>query len=171
MSADYRKLVEGARALIIDYIQTNIAANLTIVAAAVGPPQVTLEVPQSYFIFEKPHGYELPAVFVICDNFDFRIQDKKSNFVNASAKFKVCVLVEDQDEENLTYKVDRYLSAMHQTLDETQILSMDGSLNIIIVVYRVTFSPIFTREEGSGDGGKFRKEIVLECEVEHIENF
>jgi hypothetical protein len=167
----YRKLSEGARSAIIDYIKANIHDELNTVGAAVGAPQMSLEDPASYFIFEKPHAYSLPAVFVIVDGLDFRIQDKKSNFVNAKGRINVSVEVEDQDAETLTYKADRYLSALHQVLDQANIFSSDSALKLIVVVYSASFSPKYMAPEGQGDGGKFRKEILLQCEVEHVENF
>lgn len=167
----YRQLVEGATNLIVAHIQSSIAAALDTVAANVGAPAVSLENPKEYFIYAKPHGYKPPCVFVLCDELDFRIQENKSNFVNAKDKFKISILIEDQDAENITYKSWRYLSAMDAVLDETELLSPDLSLQLKIVVYRCSFSPVWSREEGTGDGGKFRREIVLECEVEHNENF
>lgn len=167
----YRQLAEGATNLIIDYIQANIGAQLDLVGSLVGLPQMTLENPVKYFIYPKPQGYRLPAVFVICDNMDFRIGDKKANFVNAKDKFMISILVEDQDEEILTYKAWRYQSALHAVLDEANIVSSDNTLKLTVVVYNSTFSPIFSRTESGGEGAQFRKEIVLQCEVEHMENF
>lgn len=167
----YRQLVEGATNLIQSYIQQNIGAALDVVAANVGLPSVTLENPVSYFIYPKPHGYKLPAIFVICDDMDFRIVEKQANFINAKDRFKISMLVEDQDADLLSYKAWRYMSALHSVLDLTPIVSVDQKLALNVVVYRGTFSPTYMREEGSGDGGKFRKEILLECEVEHNENF
>jgi hypothetical protein len=167
----YRQLVEGSTNLIVAYIQANIAAALDKVALAAGNPHVSLENPKEYFIYAKPHGYKPPSVFVICDEMDFRIQEHKANFINAKDKFKISILIEDQDADNITYKSWRYLSALDEVLDEASILSGDSKLALKIIVYRASFTPIWTRQEGSGEGGKFRREIVLECEVEHNENF
>lgn len=167
----YRKLSEGTRSLIIDYVQANIAAALDVVAGAVGPPKMTLENPKSYFIYPKPHGYQVPAVFVINDDFDFRIVDKKANCINARVRVNVSILVEDQDAEILTYKSDRYLSALHSVLDQADIVSTDNMLALKVVVYRARFSPVYSRQEDQVNEGTFRKEVLLECEVEHVENF
>lgn len=168
----YRKLLEGATTLMINHITQNIGAALDEVASVVVDPQMTLENPREYYIYPKPVGYELPCVFVIADDgMDFRIQDKKSNFVNALDSFKVSILVEDQTETNLTYKAWRYLSAMHSVLDEANILNTDESLKLVVNVTKTRISETFMRTEGSGDGGKFRKEILLECDVDHYESF
>lgn len=167
----YRQLSEGARSLVTDYIKANIHAELDIVGAAVGAPQMSLEDPASYFVYDKPHAYRCPAIFVIIDGINFRTQEKKPNFVNARDRIFVSVEVEDQDAEILTYKADRYLSALHQVLDLAQINSTDGSIALKVVVYNAVFSPKYMAPEGTGNGGKFRKEVVLQCEVEHVENF
>lgn len=167
----YRKLSEGTRSLMIDYLKANLPAALDVVGANVGDPQMQLDNPRAYFIYPKPAGYELPAVFTIVDDFDFRITEKKANFINAKVKVNVSVEVEDQDAEILTYKADRYLSALHSVLDEADIVSGDSKLALTVIVYHARYSPVYMRPEGSGDGGKFRKEVLLECEVEHVENF
>jgi hypothetical protein len=166
----YHRLSEGARSLITDYIKANINAELNTVGAAVGAPQMSLENPASYFIYEKPHGYSLPAVYVIVDGFNFRQAEKKANCINAKARINVSVEVEDQDAEILTYKADRYMSALHQILEQADIAEGDGSLKLKVIVVAASFSPKYMAPEGSGAGGKFRKEIMLQCEVEHIEN-
>lgn len=167
----YRYLAEGAVTLITDYIKANIATALDTVGSAVGTPQVSLENPKSYFIYEQPQAYECPAVFVICDDIDFKIQDRKSNFINADDSIKVSIAVEDQDEEQLTYKAWRYQSALHSVLDESTITSSDNKLVLKCVVYRNRFSQIYLRQEDRGPIGKFRKEVMLECTVTHFENF
>ena len=167
----YRQLSEGTRNLIVDYLKANLPAALDVVGSSVGAPQMQLDNPRSYFIYPKPAGYGLPAVFVIVDDFDFRISDKKANFVNAKVRVNVSVEVEDQDAETLTYKADRYLSALHSVLDEADIVSEDSKLALKVIVYHGRFSPLYMRQEGTGDGGKFRKEVLFECEVEHVEGF
>jgi hypothetical protein len=167
----YRQLAEGASELIIKYIREGIGVYLDQVAGEFALPSVTLENPKEYFIYEKSKGLMTPAVFVICDQIDFRIKENKSNFVNASDKFRISVLIEDQTEAGLTRKAWRYQSALHSLLDLANIVSPDQTLSLNVVVYRATFSPVFMRESTPGTGGKFRKEIVLECEVEHYEKF
>lgn len=168
-----RNLAEGATTLIISQIQTNIDSALNSVATyftGTGPGNgVSLENPREYFFYEKPQGYMLPAVFVIPKDIDFSIDKNKSNFVNAQTKYMISVLVEDEDLERLTVKAWRYQSALHSVLDQTSMVSSDNSLQLKCVVYHATFSPTWTTEDGLK--GSFRKEVVLECEVTHLENF
>lgn len=168
-----RNLAEGATNLIISAIQTNIGSALSGVATyftGSGPGNgVSLENPREYFFFEKPQGYMLPAVFVIPKDIDFQIDSNKSNFINAKTKYMVSILVEDEDLERLTVKAWRYQSALHSVLDQAVLTSSDNSLQLRVVVYHASFSPTWTKDDGLD--GSFRKEVVLECEVTHLENF
>ena len=168
---NYVALAEGARNLILNHVQTNISTALDAVAAVSSNPIATLDNPRSYFVYPKPQGYRLPAVFIVCDGVDFRLSQKQSNFVNASDAFKVSVELEDQDTELLTYRADRYLSALFEVLNQVDLQSSDGKLKLKILVNRASFSPVYMRTEGPGQGGKFRKEVVLDLAVEHLENF
>lgn len=168
---NYPKLAEGATNLLISHIQQNIGAALDVVGAQVGIPQMSLENPKSYFIYEQPEAYECPAVFIVIDDLDFKIQDRKPNSLNAEDRFNIAICVEDQDAEILTYKAWRYQSALYAILDRTTLVATDQSLVLKCVVYRARFSQVYSRTEGQGPGGKFRKEILLECNVTHLENF
>lgn len=165
----YRKLAEGAVELIQDYIQANLPAALDLVSQnATSAPQMSLEDIKSYFVYPKAIGYVPPICFIIVDEIDFKIRENKSNFVNAVDKITVSVVVEDQDENILTYKAYRYQSALHSVLDEATMVSSDNKLQLQCVVYRAGFSKTYMNEEGPGG---FRKEVVLQCEVTHTENF
>lgn len=165
-------LAEGAVTNVIDYIRANIGTALDAVALKAGPPAVSLESFKSYFIYEKPQGYALPACFVLMPDMDFRIKETASNFVNASDKISVICWVEDQDEEALTYKAWRYQSALFALLDQANIISADNSLKLVVVVYHAEFSALQQVEgPASGSGAIFRKAILLRCEVDHLENY
>ena len=169
-----RNLAEGATLLIISSIQSNIGSALDAVAAyftGTGMGQgVSLENPKEYFIHEQPQGYSLPAVFVLPDQIDFAIDKNKSNFINAESKYRISVLVEDQDLERLTVKSWRYQSALHSVLDETTMVTSDNALQLKCSVLTATFSPVWTNK-ADGKDRSFRKEVVLECRVTHTENF
>lgn len=164
-------LAEGDVTLITAFIKANIASSLADVRQYWSDSAVTTEPPQSYFTYPKPAGYKLPAVFVIHQDMDFRIQEKKSNHINAKSQIDVSVLVEDKDSDSLTRKAWRYQQALHALLDQAPIVSSDGRLKLHVVVYRHTFSPHWTNEDAGPGEAQFRKEVVLECQVEHLENF
>lgn len=168
---NYAKLAEGASNLLLDYIKANIGAALDTIAGQVGMPQVSLDNPKEYFIYEQPEAYECPAVFVVLDEEDFRVQERKANHINADDRFQISIAVEDQDATLLTYKAWRYQSALFNILNGATLTSGDNSLVLKSFVYRARFSPVYTRPEGQGPGGKFRKEIMLECTIAHLENF
>ncbi len=165
----YRQLAEGAVNLVLAELKANLPDALDVVSAgAPSTPKPSLENVKSWFIFEKPQAYECPAVFVIIDDIDFKIEERKSNFVNAQDRINVAITVEDQDAALLTVKAWRYLSALHAVLDNTTMTSQDDSLVLKCIVYRARFSDVYSQQE---QGGKFRKEMMLECGVTHLENF
>lgn len=167
----YPRLTEGAVNLIIDYIKANIGAALDSVAAQVGVPHMTIENPKKYFIYPKAQGYEVPAIFIISNDFDFKIAENQANMINATIKIMVSAVVEDQDEEILTYKAWRYQSALHTVLNLADINSLDGKLSLKSVVYHMDGSLNYQDTNAPSSGGVFRKEVILRCQVEHRENF
>jgi len=166
--SNYPQLAEGASNLIVSYIQANIASALDTAQANVGAPIVSLENPRDYFIYEQPQAYECPACFVILDDTDFKVQDRKPNSINAEDRFNIAICVEDQDADLLTRKAWRYQSALFSVMNGTTIVSNDNSLVLKSWVYRSRFSQVYSMKES---GGKFRKEVLLECNIAHFENF
>ena len=165
-----RKLTEGAIDLIESYIQTNISGALDAVSLTYSDG-IGLENPREYFIYPKSKGLQPPCIFTIADDMDFKISENKSNFVNAEDRINISLLAEETDEERLTRKVYRYQSALHMVLDEANIVSSDNKLMLKVVVYSSAISDTYGRSEDKGDGGHFRKEVLLRCRVAHFENF
>jgi hypothetical protein len=166
------RLTEETVGLIISHIQTNIAQALTDVRADRPDNQVVTEIPASYFNYENAHGYQTPAIFVICETFDFKLDQYQANYINADAKINVSVLVEDKDKNNLTVKTWRYQSALHQLLAQTQLQSTDNKVKLTIKVMNATFSPLYSKVRNKDSvEAVFRKEVLLECEVNHQENY
>jgi hypothetical protein len=166
----YRYLAEGAIRYMETYIQTNIGSALDNVAQNVGTPKVSLEAPRSYFYYEQPQAYECPAIILVMDDMDFKIEERKSNFLNAQDRINVSVVVEDQDKDTVVVKAWRYQSALHYVLDEATITSSDSAMNLRCVVQRARFSDTYQLEEDRGPGS-FRKEVLLECGVTHLEKY
>lgn len=170
-----RHLAETTVNLIITQIQNNIASALAAVTADSSPNkstvQVTTEPPRTYFIYENPQGYTTPAVIVVCDEFDFRPAAKGANHISAVARIGVACVLEDRDLQRLTVKAYRYLDAFHNVLAQTEIDDPTDGVKLIIIVKKAGFTPHYYPRAQSDPQGLFRKEVQLECEVEHYENF
>lgn len=166
----FRRLTEGAIDTIEDYIGANISAALDTVSANY-TDGIGLENPREYFIYPKAKGLQPPCIFIIADDMDFKIAENQSNFVNAEDRINVSLVAEDTNEERLTRKVYRYQSALHMVLDEAKINTADNKLALTVVVYSSAISDTYSRTEDGGDGGHFRKEVLLRCRVAHFENF
>lgn len=170
MSVSY--LAEITTDLVQTHIQNNIAAALTSVRDDRADNNVSTEPPQSYFYFPNAQGYRLPAVFTIVDSIDFQKREKGGNYVTAKVKMNISVLVEDRDMYRLTKKAWRYQAALYNILDETQLTDDPNKVKIIIIVENATYSSIYSVAQETGNAqGVFRKEVVLECEIQQIENF
>lgn len=171
MSAN--NLAEIAVDLIEAHIKANIGTALTEVRTARADAFVTTEVPQSYFIYPKPTpwGYRCPAVFVIVENIDFKL-DRGQNHINSRMKINVAVLVEDKDLDHLTVKAYRYQAALNKILEETALSDAALTVRYIVKVIRAEYSTVYSNAQRDGDPqGAFRKEVLLELEVEDFEQF
>lgn len=166
------KLAEGTATLILNYLQANLPSALNSVSVARGDNFVGLESPREYFLYERARGYQAPAIFVIPEDVDFKLSERASNFINASIKVNVAAIIEDREAELLTYKAWRYQSALHQLLNQTTLTSADNAVTITVTIDHARFSGLYTNaaDEKSPEA-VFRKEVLLECEVIHRENY
>jgi hypothetical protein len=166
------RLTEISVGLIITYLQANIAAELSSVATQ-RADGIGVETPitSSYFIYPKARGYRPPAIFVIAVDNDFRL-NTGPNFVNSLEKINVAVMVEDKDRTRITKKAWRYQAALTRLLNGAQITSSDSKVKIITKLVRDSFSPLYnyTAKDEESPEAVFRKEYVVELEVEHYEN-
>lgn len=164
------KLTEISVSLILAHLKTNMPTALADLRTERADAKVTTEPPQSYFIYERARGYKTPAVFIIAEECDFRLDATGPNYVNSRERINVAVLVEDRDREHLTYKAWRYQAALAKLLMNTALTNVGDSVKIVTKVMRNSFSPIYSnaKDEESAQA-VFRKEIVLELEVDHYE--
>jgi len=161
-------LSEITRELVLGKIRSDIAASLAAIRVMRADPIVTTEPPQSYFIYQSIAQYRTPAVFAIVEDMDFK-KERGANHVNATVKINISVVVEDRLGDNVVIKAERYQAALYDILDEAVIDSSDNTLRVVVIVKRAMFSPVYMKDDKSQSA--FRKEVLLECEVEHYENF
>jgi hypothetical protein len=163
------KLIESTVLMIEAHIQSNIVAALVEVSTDRADNLVSMEPPASYFRFPSAVGYRSPAVFIIAEEMDMRLSGGQ-NFVQALANVNVAVLVEDKDYYALTLKAWRYQAALVKLLHEVQLDSVDG-VRLVSKVGRISFSSIYPGDRREDDPDEiFRKEVVVELDVEHYEN-
>lgn len=163
--ASPRQIMEGTVIPIRDYIRANIFAALQAISADRGDSYVALPDIKSYFIYEQPIAYQDPAVIIVGDNVDFKL-DRGQNFICAQVTVYVSVLVSDQKQELLVPKAWRYADALHQILDQQQIIP-NAKTKLEIKVIKQEFSNNFKKESSSQ--GPFLKEALLTLQVEHSE--
>lgn len=166
-----RRLVETTVNLIKNEIQSKIASKLNGISTDRNDFYVALPEPESYFFYPKAAGYRPPAIFIIAQGFD-KDKSRGANHISAKVDIHVNVLVEESDRDRLLKSVWRYQAALDEILDQTELEDADKKVKIIIVVNRVMFSPEYTDSDNADSSmAVFRKEVNLELEVHHFENF
>lgn len=166
------RLAEATTDLILDYVKTNIATALGDVRTDRADALVVLPEPQSYFRFQPAKAFKAPAIFVIVDYFDFKISDNQANHINAVARVNVSIVLENREKNLLVYQAYRFQSALHELLAQTHLTSTDNKVKLTVVIKRATFSPEYsTTTVKAGVESVFRKEVLLECDVVHRENY
>lgn len=170
--ANANNLVETTVSLMRTYLKANMPAALADLRTERGDSAVTTEPPVDYFISEPNAAYRTPALFIIPDRINFRINQTGANHINAAVHMRVAVVVEDRDTARLSIKAWRYQAAMHSLLEQRSLTTVSEDVKIVIKVTDATFSAIYTPSQKAGDvQGTFRKEVLLECEVEQYENY
>ena len=169
MPATVRHLVETAVDLIVDKLEADLPAALQDIRVNRADNLVTMEPPRDYFVYPKSLGYRTPAVFVIGDRIDFLKNQKQANFIDATCRINVTILVEDKDAERLMRKSYRYQAAAHQVLDQAVLQSQDGQARMTVVIMNASFSGLYSTLRENDPQSVFRQEIALECDVQNYE--
>lgn len=164
-----RNLTESTVRMVQKWIKDNIESELAKIRTERGDAKVTTEPPKDYFIYEEALTYRCPAIYTIADEVDL-LKSAGPNAIMANVLMKVSVVIEDQKQDSLSIKAWRYQDALFGVLDQAQIESEDKQIKLFVIVQRARFSPTFTREKDPRDvKNAFRKEVVLECDVRHME--
>ena len=164
-----RQLVEDTLSLIVTELKSSMPAALSDIRTNRADAKVTTEPPRDYFIYETAKGYKTPAVFVVPRDIDFMREQRGSNFISSIVRIYVAALIEDIKEENLTIKSYRYQAALHQVLEQLRLDDVGNDVSILVIVKRAGFSGIEGRKNPATNEDIFRREVVLECDVEHWE--
>lgn len=163
-------LIETDVKLIVAHLTANMPAELAAVSADHPDKSVPLSAPRAYYIYEPSAAFQAPAIFVIADSMDFRLQEKGANFIDALSRINATVVIEAKESDQLAIASWRYQAAMHKLLAQTRLTSADEKVVIVIKVVRASFSPVYTTAQQKGNPqGVFRKEVLLELDVEHYE--
>jgi len=166
-----QRLAEYAYDMILDLIKTEIPGALLDVRTDRVDAKISTEIPKSYFKYQKAQSYQTPAIFIIIRHIKLQNVENGANFIAAQSDIGVSVLVEDRTLDNLVLKAWRYQAALHKILHETSLTSSDTTVKLVIKVDDILFSPEFSKSDNPNvPDGVFRKEVLLNLEVEHWEN-
>lgn len=161
-----RNIVRKSVNLIIAQIQANITQCLADTHADQGDSTVNCDTPllKSYFSYPA-QAYRAPAVFVIPNSVDFRL-DRGANFMTQTVKMLISVVVEDKRDFLLNLKAWQYQDALHECLQGQELVG--GKIKAVVLITGARFS---SQASDKSDGADiFRKEVALDCDVEIYES-
>lgn len=162
-------IAESTSTLIEIQVRDNIEAALTRVNDERADNKVNLPKVESFFISGRKTLLELPAVFTVVEDINFRLVEKNPNHINAAVIMNVAVVIEERNSDRLTLKAFRYQDALYAVLNGAQLVDLNSDVKLVVKVMRASYSPVYDAEEQGGASGNFRKEVVLELEVDHFQ--
>lgn len=166
-----RYLTETTVRLIENHIRTNIGAALDAVnSISTESPRIFLPNPKAFYYTPKQTVYDLPAIYIVPVSVNYRKELLQANFIDALVEMNVAVEVEEKDTDRLAVLSWRYGAALHEILDDTQLINSADTVKIVSKVVRAEFSAIYTDAQKPGSAsGVFRKEALLVLEIDHFE--
>lgn len=159
-------LTEKITYAIKDYLVTNLPANLSYVRSDRNT-DVNITLPQEYLVFFPAHAFRAPAIFIVCDSIDLML-DRGQNHINAQMKYFINVVVEEQTLERLQKLAWRYQDALFKTLDQL-VLEDPTKYQANIKIVKIEYSGDYSYKNESTSLASFRKEMLLELQVEQYQ--
>lgn len=159
-------LTERITYLIKDYLVANLPNNLTYVRSDRNT-DVNITPPNEYLMFFPAHAFRAPALFIVCDSIDMML-DRGQNHINAEMKYFINVVVEERDLERLQKLAWRYQDAMFKTLDQV-VFEEETKFKAVVKITRVEYSGDYSYKNESSSLSSFRKEMLLELQVEQYQ--
>ena len=161
-----RDVIESSIVMIRDHLKANMPQALIDVRTDRVDGQVTTEPPKSYFIYSPAIAYQAPAVFVIAEKCDFKL-NRGQNHINATVNVLCSVVVEDRDAEKLEFKLFRYHDAIQHLLDNTYLDDQARNIRCVVKVITSDFGQGLKHQ--TAQETIFRKEVMFTLDVEHYE--
>ena len=169
-----RHLIEPATDLLSAYNKANIETALAAVRADRNSAQnlgISTPAFREYFIARNYTALQPPALFIVCDDVDFKKAERGANFIDATAHYTIAAISEGQTNEIVARATWRYQAALSQILDQKILTSADGTFRIVVIVRNADFSEEYDLSTQAGNPAKrWRKEVHLKCDVEIFES-
>ncbi len=163
-------LIENATDMLGEYIVSNVGAVLASIRAQRNSEEnlgIATPVFKDYFIAPKYSALQPPALFIICDDIDFKKEQRGANFIDATAHYTFAAVSEAQTVEQVARATWRYQAALAQLLDNLSLTTTDGAFRIKVIVKGADFNQEYDVSTEAGNTAKrWRKEVHLKCDVE-----
>lgn len=166
-------LIEPATDMLQTYITANIEAALASIRASRNSVQ-NLGIPtpefREYFIARNYSALQVPALFIVCDDVDFKKSQRGANFIDATAHYTFAAVSEAQTNALVARATWRYQAALAQILDNLTLTASDKAFTIKVIVRNADFSEEYdVSTQGTNPAKRWRKEVHLKCDVEFWE--
>ena len=161
-----RNITEQVVYLIRDRLRQEMPQALQRVRADRSDAAVNTEVPKSYFVYAPVQAFLTPAVIVICDNVDMKLE-KGQNFINCEQTGMISFVVEERDLERLQRKAWRYQDAGFEVIDRW--VAEGADFKFTVRIERMRFSEDLSMKGDAQTESVFRKEVVLDFRVYHFQ--
>lgn len=160
-------LTEKTSDLILDYIKANIAQALAEVRVdRAGDKSASTEVPKTYFNYSPVKGFRLPAVVLVFDEIDFRL-DQGQNFINSDMSAVLSVAVEAKDQDELTRKSWRYQDAIYKLMNRATFSEPD--LKFTVLVEKARYSNDAVMQSDANTQSNFAKEVAFDLTIKQYQ--
>lgn len=169
--ANPRQLVEATLNLIRDHIKNKISSAISNMQSERSDNRVSITPFKEYYFIEiEPENLKnLPALFLIPVNIDFRKEAKQANHINAMIRVNCSIVFNDREKDLLALKGFRYQCVLHELLDDVSLINSLNDVKIVLKVVSATFSPVVTAKSVGSSQNDFRQEVLLELDVDHFE--
>lgn len=163
-------LVEPATDLLNAYISQNIEAALATIRTDRNAEQnrgIPTPKFKEYFIAKNYSALQPPALFIVCEEVDFKKSERGANFIDATGRYVFAAVAEAQTQAIVARATWRYQAALAQILDNQTLTSQDGTFKIKVIVRNAGFTEEYDVSTQQGNTAKaWRKEVHLRCDVE-----
>lgn len=167
--AKYPLLVEGSQNLILQHLKDNFN-NAVLDTDNSYSDGINIEPieGQSFYTDESFMTLNPPAVYVLGGDMTLK-NSESANYVVADIVFIVAVTTENVGADKLKAQSQRYARVLFGLLDQANLGTSDGRLQVHLVVNRVLFSDTAPTKKMSEASHMYRKDCYLEVTAQHFE--
>lgn len=122
---------------------------------------------ESYYVADSIRPLKLPACFVLMGTHAFKYE-RDQNYLMSDDRILVVISIEQLGDQSITRNAFRYGRALYGTLNLARLSDPTGRMEITCIPQNLSYSEEVVKKMGDREK-RFRKDIVLELKLIHIE--